>query len=98
MRVARASTVVAASLIAMAGGWVSGQGQQGAPPAGPATAFLAGQVLDHPSGRPVSQATVQLIGRGGGGRGQAPILADSQGRFFFAELPAGMYNLQVTKT
>jgi len=71
---------------------------RGQPPA-TGTAFLAGQVVDHPSGRGVPAATVLLGARAGPGlRGQPNlVVADSQGRFFFANLPAGAFTLQVTK-
>jgi hypothetical protein len=82
-------------------------GQRGQPPpAATGTGFLAGQVVDQASGRGVSGASVLLLSatRGGPasriGRGNASpwaVVADSQGRFFFAELPASSYTIQVTK-
>jgi Carboxypeptidase regulatory-like domain len=78
--------------------------QRGQPSAAIGTAFLAGQVVDHLSGSGVPRASVLLLGRGGpgpaGGRGGGnpwAVYADSQGRFFFANLPPGAYTLQVTK-
>ena len=98
-RVPTSAVVVIGLMVACATG-LTGQGQRGAPPTGLATGFLAGQVVDYPAGRPVPQATVFLQTSSGppAGRGrQPPVFADSQGRFFFAELPAGPYSLLVTK-
>lgn len=86
-------------------------GQRGQPPptAAPVpppltgTAFLSGQVVETMSGRPVAGAMVAVIGPVGGmtGRAGTPpalVLTDSQGRFFFANLPAGRYSFtQVSK-
>ncbi len=108
----RASTLLAAILVAASGGWISGESRQAQqPPAPPATgnAFIAGRVIDMPSGQPVPDATVQIFG-GVPGRGGAPnfmvvtpvpsrqsVLTDAQGRFFFANLPAGSYVPRVLK-
>jgi hypothetical protein len=59
------------------------------------TGFIAGQVVEVPSGRPVPDAVVTVLLRGpaAGGRGSVQtipaVITDSQGRFFFAGLPAG---------
>ena len=79
---------------------VPGQGQ---PSAQVGTGFIAGQVLDSPSGKPISDVTVTMAGRViVNGRltqsGSAPVLTDAQGRFFFANLPAGTFAFSVNKT
>src|SRR5215210_4915350 len=87
-------------------GPVTAQGQRGQPTPTPATgtAFLAGQVVESPSGRAVPQSIVSLFpvagqGRAGlGGRQLSnPVVTDAQGRFFFADLPAGRWAIQATK-
>lgn len=78
------------------------------PPA--ASGFISGRVVDAISGKPIPEATVLVNGRAGvamgaGGRGgglpttppPTPVLTDSQGRFFFAALPPGLYSAQVQK-
>ena len=52
------------------------------------TGFLAGQVIEVPSGRPIAGALVSIGAPGSGRGGLGPVLTDSQGRFFFANLPA----------
>jgi len=74
---------------------------QQAPPAAPATGFLAGQVVESPSGKPIAGALVTLIGNTAsrpGGPQQRPVVADSQGRFYFANLPVGNFGTNVLKT
>src|SRR5262245_16916552 len=96
----RTATVVALGLLAACGTALLGQGPGPAPAASPATAFLAGQVVDDPSGRPIPQAQVFLQTPTGppAGRGrQPPVIADSQGRFFFGEVPAGTFSLSALK-
>jgi carboxypeptidase family protein len=69
-------------------------------PAGPRTGMIAGQVVDA-AGHPVPEAIVRLVmpkyldtlpttpnGR---------VMADAEGRYFFADLPAGEYYLAATK-
>ena len=80
--------VVAAGLFA-ASTAAALSGQRGAPPPPPTgTGFLAGQVIEVPSGRPISGAVVSIGGVGSGRGGSSPVLTDSQGRFFFSNLPA----------
>ena len=79
------------------------------PPVGPApvtgTGFISGQVIELPSGRPVPDAQILLSGRGAppppgmraGGVPPQAIVTDSQGRFFFARLPNGIYTPRVVK-
>ena len=92
--------MVVAGLVALGGAWLGASEQQrGAPPPTTGTAFLAGQVVDATNNQPISGATVTLIApQAGRGGLQAPIVVDSQGRFFFANLPAGSYRTQVIKT
>jgi len=103
---------------ASAAAWPAGQVQQagGGRGAGPGavgqgpqqalvgTGFIAGQVVDVPGGKPVSEVQVVLITRSlAGGRGvqqpSVPVVStDTQGRFFFANLPAGGYTLTVNRS
>jgi hypothetical protein len=71
--------------------------QQQQPPPLTGTGFLAGQVVESPSGRPIPGATVTLLGRTAGRGGATAVVADSQGRFYFSQLPAGMYSFQSSK-
>lgn len=97
-----------------AGAWPIAQvvqqppGPPGAPGTQPAsgTGFISGQVVDLPSGRPIPEATVNMLGRGQMppgqpvGRGSAQqqsLVTDSQGRFYFARLPNGTYTISATK-
>jgi len=84
----RAGRIVAACALLAANaatrvGWAE---QSPAIPTG--TAFLAGQVVEAGSSRPVAGALVSLTGPTGP---QRPVVADGQGRFFFANLPVGTY-------
>ena len=90
MRLRSTRGFVAAGLFA-AGMAVGLSGQRGGPPPPvTGTGFLAGQVVESPSGQPIAGATVILGGIGGGrGGAQTLVLTDSQGRFFFANLPPG---------
>jgi hypothetical protein len=73
----------------------TGAGQRGQPPPATGTAFLAGRVIDGTPGRGVAGAVVYLIdNRGGPSR---RIIADSQGRFFFSELPRGVFRAEAVK-
>src|SRR4051812_24273951 len=71
------------------------------------TGFIAGQVIDVPSGKPVPEAVVALYNRGlasnmaarGGDPNQNIVVAaDGQGRFFFGSLPIGQVIISVSKT
>ena len=66
--------------------------QRGAPPPATGTAFLAGQIVDAASLKPVPGARVTLTSNRG--IRAEPVFADSQGRFFFANLPAATYSFQ----
>lgn len=89
-----------AALLVM-GGALRSSAQRGQPAPATGTALLAGQVIETTSRRPVAGATVSLLPRttsaGGFFRVPRPVGADSQGRFFFADLPAGTYAVQVVK-
>ena len=71
------------------------------PPPGPRTGMIVGQVVDATTGAPVSEAIVQLVLQGYSENAPSlpngRVMADAEGRFFFAELPAGDYFLQATK-
>lgn len=67
--------------------------------------FISGTVVDAVTGKPIAEATVMMntrlsapVGRAGPPAAAAPVLTDSQGRFFFASLPAGLYTAQAGKT
>lgn len=70
-------------------------------PPGPRTGMIVGQVMDAASGTPVSEAIVNLVLQGYSENAPSlpnlRVMADAEGRFFFAELPAGDYYLQATK-
>ena len=109
---ARLRFVVMLGLLAFAAGaWPRAQVVQQPPPPGTGpqpvvgTGFISGQVVELPSGRPVPDAQILLTGRGAppppgqraGGVPQQTIVTDSQGRFFFARLPNGIYTPRVVK-
>ena len=72
----------------------------GAPP-GQRTGMIVGQVVDATTGAPVGEAIIRLsmpkylenLPTTPKGR----VMADGEGRFFFADLPAGEYFVQATK-
>lgn len=71
------------------------QPQPVAPAAPRGTALMIGRVIDAGSGKPVSGAVVGIIGFA---RGNPPLLmTDAQGRFIYRNLPAGAYELRVTR-
>ena len=98
--------VFAASTTAWPAGQSGGRGvappTSGQKPNQPAvgTGFIAGQVVDIPSGKGIPETSVSLFGRP---TAQAPgirtsqVVTDSQGRFFFANLPPGNYQLSTNK-
>jgi len=75
-------------------------GIQGAPP-GPRTGLIVGQVVEAATGAPVPEAIVSLtlpkylqdLPTTPKGR----VMADSEGRYFFSDLPAGDYYLRASK-
>ena len=96
----RTRGVIIAGLIALSAAWVTAAGpQRGAPPPTVGTALLAGQVVDATTNAPINGVTVTLTGSMAGRAGgpQPPVVVDSQGRFFFANLPAGTFRLQAVK-
>ena len=92
-----------------AGAWPSGQVGSIAPgpgaqqPQAPATGFIAGQVIDATTGRPIGDATVTLlrltvvVGAGRGVVGPSTVITDPSGRYFFSALPAGSYSLRAER-
>jgi TonB family protein len=62
------------------------------PPAPPRLGSLSGQVTDNAQGAPLVGADLSLMGADGLSRAA---LTDAQGRFVFAELPEGTYELQI---
>jgi hypothetical protein len=72
-----------------------------AAPQGPRTGLIVGQVVDATSGTPVSEAIVQLVLQGSPenlpGSPNGRVMADADGRFFFADLPPARYFMQATK-
>ena len=71
----------------------------GAPP-GPRTAMIVGQVVDFTTSAPVSEAIVRLTLPKYSEDPTTPkgrVMADGEGRFFFAGLHPGEYFLQATK-
>ena len=69
----------------------SGDQQRVGGPPTTGTSFLAGQVVEAASNKPVPGARVAVFSN----RGARPeaVFADAQGRFFFANLPAGTYSI-----
>jgi hypothetical protein len=69
----------------------------GSAPVPPATGLVAGRIIDA-TGAPIGAATVAISGVGRPAASQPPrVLSDSEGRYFFGELPAGNYSLTATK-
>ena len=102
------ATVLVASAWARPAGQGIGpvaQGQAGASQAPvPATGFIAGQVVDATTGRPIGDATVMLLRLSviiGPGRGSAapptPVVTDPSGRFFFSGLTPGSYSVRADR-
>jgi len=100
--------VAIALLVAAAGVVLRGQNPALMPPrpAAIGTAFLAGQVVDETTGRPVPDAVVRINAASPSLSGnlmfgplanRAAVATDSQGRYFFGSLPAGSYAPRATK-
>lgn len=90
--------VLAAACVAFGSAWVNAQAPQSPPrPASPG--FLAGQVVEWPSGRAISGAVVSLIGPAAGraGGAQRPVITDAQGRFYFANVVPGAFGTTTIK-
>jgi hypothetical protein len=60
------------------------------------TGLIVGQVVDGSSGKAIPETIVQLV-FAGGGLLQTRVMTDGDGRFFFADLPAGAFFLSATK-
>jgi hypothetical protein len=89
---------MAMACVCATGGGITTRAQQAPPAPPPATAFLGGQVVEEPSGRPVPGVMVTVFGSGGRAGGpQRPVVTDSLGRFYFANLGPAAYTLQTTK-
>ncbi len=77
----------------------AGVGEQ-APAIPNGTGFIAGQVIDVPSGKPVAEAIVSLGGtfvvNGRPIANRIQIIADSQGRFVFGSLAAGTFTMSAS--
>jgi hypothetical protein len=80
--------------------------QRGAPvpPTPPGTGLIVGQVVDGTTGKPVSEATVDLLpaiaptsATSTSGVARVRVISDGKGRFFFPDLPPGRYNLGAAK-
>src|SRR6187397_2246291 len=70
--------------------------QGGAPPPQTGTGFITGRVTEGNTTRPVPGAIVALFG--GSGAGPARMVgADEQGRFYFAGLPPGSFQINATR-
>lgn len=92
-----AATIVAVTALVTAHAQQAPQGPPQAQANQPATAFLGGQVVEYPSGKPVAGATVTLLGRTDPRGPRSPVLTDAQGRFYFANLLPGSFQTQVVK-
>jgi Carboxypeptidase regulatory-like domain len=75
-----------------------------APRTPPGTGLVVGQVLDGATGRPVPEAMVDLLPMvaptsptSTQGVPRVRVISDSSGRFFFPDLPAGVYNFRAGK-
>lgn len=86
MRTLRLLTCIALGLLCAA----PVAAQQPAPSAG---ATIRGVVTDSVAGRPLAEATVQLVQAGAGAPSARTAVTDAQGRFAFAEVPEGRYIL-----
>ena len=68
-------------------------------PTGPRTGMIVGQVVDAGTGAPIGEAIVTMtmpkFEKPGAPRNR--VMTDGEGRFFFADLPAGDYYLQARK-
>ena len=70
-------------------------------PSGPRTGLIVGQVIDATTGVPIPEAIVQMTMpkylQSLPTTPQGRVMADSDGRYFFADLPAGDYFLRASK-
>ena len=70
--------------------------QGGAPPPQTGTGFITGRVTEGNTTRPVPGAIVALFGGSGGGPARM-VGTDEQGRFYFAGLPPGSFQINATR-
>ncbi len=91
---------VAVVLLALAGHGAAQTIPTNAAPPGPRTAMILGRVVDATTGAPVPEAIVLInLPRYSATLPTTPhgrVMADGEGRFFFADLPAGDYYLQAS--
>lgn len=88
-------------LVLLAAGGIGAQAPSALPPrdsTAPATGTgsISGRVVDAATGAPLRRAGVRIIGPSI--RGSRSTTTDSEGRYVFAALPAGSFNLTVMKT
>jgi hypothetical protein len=72
----------------------SASAPQGQAPTTPGTGLIVGRLVDANGNTPVANAIVFLTGAGISAR---RVIVDSQGRFMFADLPAGAFSIGVKK-
>ena len=66
----------------------------------PRTGLIVGQVLDGQTNRPIPEAIVTLMASGPGVDSRERtrvVMADTEGRYFFSELPPGSYSIGAVK-
>jgi hypothetical protein len=93
------SPMLAVMLALTMGAAAQGLPTDAAPP-GPRTGMIVGQVVDGATGAPIGEAIVSLAMPKYSANPAAPrgrVMADGDGRFFFADLPAGDYFISFTK-
>jgi hypothetical protein len=94
-RLAYAVSAVAAVILMMAR--VESRGIQ-TPPQKPATGVILGRVLEATTGAPVRGAIVRIFGTGRGNGPSIPsVMADNEGQFVIAGVPAGSFALMAIK-
>lgn len=67
------------------------------PPQPPRTGMIVGQVVDGVTGQPIPEASVRLTMSRNQPAVHGRVIADSEGRFFFADLPGGDVALQASR-
>jgi hypothetical protein len=100
MRGLRLIAPVVVMLVLTSGGAAAQGVPSDAAPPGPRTGLIVGQVVEAGTGAPVAEAVVNMTMPKYANNPTAPkgrVMADADGRFFFADLPPGEYYLQATK-